>query len=853
MEDYIFDDAENGFTLSRSAPFLPRMLAEDSSCDAPVVLNPILTYILVVWLVLMSGLFSGLTLGLLGLDKVGLDIVAHGDDKKTANYARRIIPIREDGNLLLCALLLGNVAVNSFLSILLGSIAGGMEGFVISTIVIVIFGEILPQASCARYALRIGSLAVPVVRVIQIILFVAAKPLALALDCLLGDDVGTIHNRTELMRMLQIHIREGALERQEGDILAGALKFREIPISKVMTAVHHAFMLSKGDQLDYGTVSEIFRSGFSRIPIYGHSRNDIVGVLVTKDLIFVDPEDAVPIEQFLKVFGRQLEAFTPDTTCGEALTRFKRGRAHMGIIREANTENPNKDPFMELKGIITLEDIIEEIIQDEIVDETDVYVDIQQRTQVGDILSPSGALETNPEGTIWESADSSPGAKVFGGLGGARTSSSSSGPPPTFSDKDSRGNLREFHRLRFFNPEIVDEKLTAEEVEVLISHLLSDFYGPGLNEANSPRKKGWNEGSGSDGRGWIGRKALQWLFVEKIQVRTIHRKSEKRCPVPHLDDWLYKRGQKSDRMTVVLTGSVMLTVGRDGFQKESGTFTVLAVDALGASKDYAPDFSASVWSDTVRVVELRRADYEQAKKLEKSGSIPLIQPTVSRRMEKVAHVRKMRTAFQVGQEEDGNVMKLPPPGEGKKSERYRRGAGDDDDDFEALYSGSRRKKKRKSQKDNKDKRTDKRTSSGEDGSNKKASPRKWFGMFSMGGGGTGESRRRNTETEDEQDADERSYFGSEVESGASPIRAGQKIGVGGSGTSSAGSSQMSSTTSDASSSSSKQDDHRRVMDNRNDHPTTPGTPGTLNDNKKNHAAFGAFVQINKVPPSNRRR
>jgi hypothetical protein len=105
-----------------------------------------LQIILIIVLISLSALFSGLTLGLMSLDKTGLQIVMGGDDPTAAAYAKAIYPIREDGNLLLCTLLLGNVAVNALLSILLAEYAGGIVGLFSSTFLIVIFGEILPQA-----------------------------------------------------------------------------------------------------------------------------------------------------------------------------------------------------------------------------------------------------------------------------------------------------------------------------------------------------------------------------------------------------------------------------------------------------------------------------------------------------------------------------------------------------------------------------------------------------------------------------------------------------------------------------------------------------------------------------------
>lgn len=105
-----------------------------------------LQILLIIVLIALSALFSGLTLGLMSLDKTGLEIVMGGDDPEAANYARIIYPIREDGNLLLCTLLLGNVSVNALLSILLAEYTGGVWGLLSSTFLIVIFGEIVPQA-----------------------------------------------------------------------------------------------------------------------------------------------------------------------------------------------------------------------------------------------------------------------------------------------------------------------------------------------------------------------------------------------------------------------------------------------------------------------------------------------------------------------------------------------------------------------------------------------------------------------------------------------------------------------------------------------------------------------------------
>ena len=87
-----------------------------------------ITWLLILVMVFLSAMFSGLTLGLLGLDKTGLEIVMGGGSPDERKYAKSIYPVREDGNRLLCTLLLGNVAVNALLSITLADIASSLVG-----------------------------------------------------------------------------------------------------------------------------------------------------------------------------------------------------------------------------------------------------------------------------------------------------------------------------------------------------------------------------------------------------------------------------------------------------------------------------------------------------------------------------------------------------------------------------------------------------------------------------------------------------------------------------------------------------------------------------------------------------
>mmetsp|Transcript_28128 Transcript_28128/g.80727 ORF Transcript_28128/g.80727 Transcript_28128/m.80727 type:complete len:555 (+) Transcript_28128:2-1666(+) len=311
-----------------------------------------------------------------------------GDDRYLARCAEKIAPVREKGNMLLCTLLLGNVAVNSACSILVAGIASGTVGFLVSTGLIVIFGEILPQAACSRYALQVGARAVPLVKVMMYSpMYILTKPLSVALDYVLGKEVGTIHTRTELMEMLKLQVELGAVNEEEGNmakqVAEGALNFRDRRVEEVMTPFDDAYMLSCEVRLDYTIIREIFETGYSRVPVYGKDKHDFRGLLYTKDLMLADPEDAMKLGDFIQIFGRKVETFFKSTKLVEVLSIFKKGGTHMGLVRVPNTEE-SEHPRFEVVGVLTLEDVVEEILQDEIVDETDVFVDVDNQVKCTD-------------------------------------------------------------------------------------------------------------------------------------------------------------------------------------------------------------------------------------------------------------------------------------------------------------------------------------------------------------------------------------------------------------------------------------------------------------------------------------
>lgn len=198
-----------------------------SDTTTPEIIPVPFNYFIILLLVCLSALFSGLTLGLLGLDVVGLEIIIGGDNEIVKKAAKDILPIRKRGNLLLCTLLLGNVATNSLLSILMANMTSGLIGFFTSTILIVLFGEIIPQATCSRHALFIGQKSLPLVKFFLGVFFIVAYPLSVVLDYFLGEEIGTIHSRQELIAMLQIHHRHEQIDQDTVNVMSGAIQYRD--------------------------------------------------------------------------------------------------------------------------------------------------------------------------------------------------------------------------------------------------------------------------------------------------------------------------------------------------------------------------------------------------------------------------------------------------------------------------------------------------------------------------------------------------------------------------------------------------------------------------------------------------
>ncbi len=162
----------------------------------------------------------------MALDRTELKIYENTGLEKEKRYAKAIIPVRNHGNYLLCTLLLGNVLVNSTLTILLDDLTSGIIAIVGSTLGIVIFGEIIPQvryhesfpyvlrfhpnilnllqAICSRFGLAIGAHTVWITKFFMLVTFPMSYPISLILDRILGEEIGAYYNRERLKELIKV-------------------------------------------------------------------------------------------------------------------------------------------------------------------------------------------------------------------------------------------------------------------------------------------------------------------------------------------------------------------------------------------------------------------------------------------------------------------------------------------------------------------------------------------------------------------------------------------------------------------------------------------------------------------------
>lgn len=349
---------------------------------------------------------SGLTLALFSLDPLKLKVLMKDGDPLDKKRAQKLIPLLKNHHQLLCTLLIVNSAANVLLPLFLDVIVPSWAAVLLSVTAVLVFGEILPQAVLAKESLALGAKFAPIVKVLVLLVTPVAWPLGKILDYFLGADQGPeLFDPKDLKTLVELHAEDegGGLHSDEVMIMKHTMELRRKTAGSIMTPLKEVFMLPHTAVLDFQTIDDIIVAGFSRVPIFKDNPAHIVGILHVKRLLRINPENKIPVSRVQsKVYhvSTQMKLF-------DLLNEFQKGDSHLAMVaadakelrhrsasftgsqrsksplrrlqpRQAlyqrNVVSPDAHNMMAsdncvIQGVVSLEDVIEEMIGEEIEDE----------------------------------------------------------------------------------------------------------------------------------------------------------------------------------------------------------------------------------------------------------------------------------------------------------------------------------------------------------------------------------------------------------------------------------------------------------------------------------------------------
>jgi Mg2+/Co2+ transporter CorB len=322
-------------------------------------------------LILASAFFSSAETALTAASDARMRQLAGKGNRR----ARLVETLRDDREGLIGSILIGNNAVNVIASALATSVfisvfddAGVIWATITMTVVLVVFAEVMPKTYALNNSDKYALLIAPAVRLVVVVL----SPLSIALRMLANSlirkhQTDESDREEELRGMIELHGAEGDGDSRETQaMLSSVLDLNEISVEQIMTHRAGVKMIDADSDLE-SLLREVLASPHTRHPVYSGNPDNIIGVLHVKDLLrAIDGQgaDAPPGDGLGLLQDIVSEPyFVPETTLlFDQLQSFRTRREHFAVV---------VDEYGDLQGIVTLEDILEEIVGD-IDDEHDV-------------------------------------------------------------------------------------------------------------------------------------------------------------------------------------------------------------------------------------------------------------------------------------------------------------------------------------------------------------------------------------------------------------------------------------------------------------------------------------------------
>ena len=329
--------------------------------------------VFLVFLILLSGFFSAAETALMSLNKIKIKQLVE-DGVKGAKEIQEITdnPSETLSTILVCNnivnILASSVSTVIFINLLdrFGTAVATSVSTLVLTIVILIFGEITPKTIAVIKAEKLAFALYKPLKLVLVLLkpivFIFSK-ISKFIMLILGIKEQGLHTNIteeELKSIISFSQEEGVLEVEDKKLIYNVFEFGDLKVKDVMIPRVDMITLSKNST--YDEIVSVFKTErFSRVPVYKDNIDNIIGVINIKDLFFIDKEDDFVIDKYI----RDVHSTHEYKKIRDLFNEMKKKRNHMAIVR---------DEYGGTIGLVTIEDLIEEIVGD-IEDEYDEVVD----------------------------------------------------------------------------------------------------------------------------------------------------------------------------------------------------------------------------------------------------------------------------------------------------------------------------------------------------------------------------------------------------------------------------------------------------------------------------------------------
>lgn len=318
--------------------------------------------LLVIFLVGLLVVWVGFAGSLLLTSRYELKRRAQKDDPK----AKIIYALTADGREIFIALLLGMVLVTTLLALLLDSFMWSLLAAVSATLIVSVLGILLPLAYGEKLSLNLTAKLAPLASKLLVVMRPITRPLARMLDDAIGKK-SLLYSKEQILHILDDQVKSpyADITADEARLVRHSLSFGAMQIRDVMIPRKVVSLVSAKDQMGPVLMNELHASGHSRFPVYDPDQPDsIIGTLYLHDLVGDKKSGAVD-----KIMSPKVFFVHEELDLNHALDAFIKTKHHLFIV---------VNNFEEFVGILTIEDVIEQILGRQIVDEFDAYENLRE-------------------------------------------------------------------------------------------------------------------------------------------------------------------------------------------------------------------------------------------------------------------------------------------------------------------------------------------------------------------------------------------------------------------------------------------------------------------------------------------